>query len=321
MAKFLLYDKPGTYTFIPKLCHIHLQEYVSPQKSKMILTWLYGCIGVLNHSRKGDAIICVLDIQAVICYWLCRFTFRHRNIFAINLLLKQKSSIKNKVASYLYRKALLSPHFKASVTSIEYGDLLNKHLGIDVKYTLIRDVYKDEYDNTRNHATCNGTIFCGGRNGRDWNFMLSVARLTPNVKFQLAMPKSIALSINDIPNNVSIYTDIPEQKFLDLIAQSSLVALPLDTDAPAGLIVMFQAAAFNKLVVTTSTPVTQGYINESNGCLLPNNAEYWSQTIIHYLSKPEEASQKAKKFHKFLQDECNEKKYVAAITDAVKNLA
>ncbi len=320
MAKIILYDKPGTYTFIPKLCPIQLQEYVSPQKSRKILTWLFGCFGVLKRSRKGDAIICVLDIQAVICYWLCLLTFRHRSIFAINLLLKQKTSLKNKIASYLYRKALTSTHFKASVTSVEYGSLLNKHLEIDINHPLIRDVYKEEYDKASSLAICNGSVFCGGRNGRDWDFMLSVARLMPNVKFQLAMPKSIALNISDIPQNTTIYTDIPEQKFLDLIAQASLVTLPLDTDAPAGLIVMFQAASFDKFVITTDTPTTQGYINESNGCLLSNNAEYWCQAINHYLTNSSEADKKAKQFHRFLQEECNEAKYVDAITDVIKNL-
>lgn len=320
MAKFILYDKPGTYTFIPKLCPFQLQEYVSPQKSKMALTWIYGCFGILKHSHNGDTIICVLDIQAVICYWICRFTFRNRYIFAINLLLKQKTSLKNKIASYLYRKALTSPRFKASVTSREYGEYINKHLGISINHSLIRDVYKKEYDNSTSMSKCNNSVFCGGRNGRDWNFMLSVAQLMPNIKFHLAMPKDLVAGFDNIPNNVSIYTDIPEQQFLDLIAQSSIVALPLDTEAPAGLIVMFQAASFDKLVLTTDTVTTRGYINNSNGCLLPNNTESWCQSINYYLNNSEEANRKAIQLHRFLQEECNETKFVDAITNVIKNL-
>ena len=40
--------------------------------------------------------------------------------------------MKNRMASFLYKRALLAPNFKATVTSRHYGEWLNGKLGIDV---------------------------------------------------------------------------------------------------------------------------------------------------------------------------------------------
>ena len=66
-----------------------------------------------------------------------------RNVVCLNLLLKQKNTLKNKLASWIYKQALLADNFHATVTSREYGKWLNKSLGINVEYTLLHDVFHD----------------------------------------------------------------------------------------------------------------------------------------------------------------------------------
>ena len=44
-----------------------------------------------------------------------------------------------------------------------------------------------------------------------------------------------------ISPNVQVKYDIPENEFLELLNSSQLVVMPLDTEAPAGLIALFQA--------------------------------------------------------------------------------
>jgi glycosyltransferase involved in cell wall biosynthesis len=316
---YLLSDKIGTYSFIKKYIKDPIIEYNSPQKKKLYLTWICGSIGVICQSKKNDTILCVLDIQAVICYWICFLTFRKRNIVAINILLKAKDTLKNKVASFLYKVALKSKYFHASVTSEEYGLLLNKYLGISKEYAIVKDVYKDQYEIPKKNISGNNLVFCGGRNGRDWNFMIDVAINMPHVNFCLALPKQNAEMLKNVPTNITLYTDVPERKFLELIEQCSIVALPLDTEAPAGLIVMFQAAAFDKMVITSNTATTRGYITEDNGCLLPFNVKDWSNAIQYYLSNQDIAIEKAKKFHEFLLSECSERKYVDSLSNLIKN--
>jgi glycosyltransferase involved in cell wall biosynthesis len=149
--------------------------------------------------------------------------------------------------------------------------------------------------------------------------MIDVAINMPHVNFCLALPKQNAEMLKNVPTNITLYTDVPERKFLELIEQCSIVALPLDTEAPAGLIVMFQAAAFDKMVITSNTATTRGYITEDNGCLLPFNVKDWSNAIQYYLSNQDIAIEKAKKFHEFLLSECSERKYVDSLSNLIKN--
>jgi len=58
-------------------------------------------------------------------------------------------------------------------------------------------------------------------------------------------------------------------EFRSLLNRSSLLALPLNTEAPAGLIVLFTAGLMSKAVVTTNNLTTREYIvNGVNGKLV-----------------------------------------------------
>ena len=41
--------------------------------------------------------------------------------------------------------------------------------------------------------------------------------------------------------------------------------MPLDTEAPAGLIALFQAATYGKMVITTDTVTTREYFSGDRG--------------------------------------------------------
>ena len=100
-----------------------------------VLRYLSGALSVLRRSSRDDVIICWYDAQAVATWWLCRLFFLRREVICLNLLLKQKDTFKNKVASWLYKHALLSDNFCATVTSREYGYWLNEKLGIEKRYS------------------------------------------------------------------------------------------------------------------------------------------------------------------------------------------
>lgn len=94
----------------------------SPKDKKLFVTWTKGVKVTLAQTSENDTIVCWYDFQAILCYWFALLTFRHRKIVCVNLLLKDKNTLKNKVVSWFYKKALNSKHFVASVTSTEYGD-------------------------------------------------------------------------------------------------------------------------------------------------------------------------------------------------------
>ena len=65
---------------------------------------------------------------------------KKRKIVCINILLKDKRTIKNKTVAYLYKRMLNSSNIIASVTSKEYGEHIKKRLNFKKDFFLLHDV-------------------------------------------------------------------------------------------------------------------------------------------------------------------------------------
>ena len=118
--------------------------------------------------------------------------------------------------------------------------------------------------------------------------------------------------------NTNVKTEISESKFLTLMCQSSLVLMPLNTEAPAGLIVMFQAAANGKLIIASDTVTTREYFADNRGVLCKKSIDEWNIQIRFWLEHTAQAQERAKKFRQFLEKECSEKKYAELLNQLVK---
>lgn len=314
---YLLFDNSndrGRLSFISKNLSIEVIEVFSPKANHIFVGWLKGVMNVLHISHNHDTIVCWYDFQAILCYWLGILTFRRRKIVCINLLLKEKHSIKNKLVSWLYKKALNNKNVVASVTSVEYGEYLKKRLGIERKMFLVHDVFQKSYIVENNKDIVPNSVFCGGRNGRDWGFMMEVAKAMPHVKFHMVMPEAIFHEYeHELPNNAIARYNLPLDEFLKEMCSCEIVALPLDTEAPAGLIVLFQAAANKKYIITTDTMTTREYLSDGRGCLLPNEVASWTQAIAEKLGDNQANAEASDKLLTFLRNECSEKKFVEGI--------
>lgn len=321
---YLLFDNPNDkkkVSFITATFSSEVKETYSPKRNKLIVGWLLGCLKVLKLSQKDDTIVCWYDFQAVLCYWLAKISFNQRKIVCINLLLKDKSSMKNKVVSWLYKKALKSKHFVASVTSVEYGIHLKERLGINKELFLLHDVFHEDYKVNASLDIYPNTVFCGGRNGRDWRFMLEVAKAMSHVQFHLVMPKATYDECqHELPSNVVASYNISMEDFMKEMCSCEIVALPLDTEAPAGLIVLFQAAANMKYIITTDTMTTREYLSDGRGCLLTNVVDIWSKAIDEKLGKVKPNAMASEKLLNFLETECSEEKFVEGIETMIKKV-
>ena len=320
MRYFLLFDNNNhgngfiAHKFVFPVTEIHSSEH-----GKKIFCWLKGVVNVLKMSRRDDTIICWYDFQAVMFWCLCRLCFKRRYIICINVLLKDKPSFRNKLVSCLYKAALTSKNFKASVTSKQYGEWLNRKLSTNVKFTLIHDVYHDSYEYGREVSVNPKSVFCGGNNGRDWNFIIEVAHTMPDVKFNIVMPYNVYLNYSSkFSDNMNVRYDIPYDEFMKELCSSAIVCLPLDTQAPAGLIVMFQAAANMKAIITTRTVTTVEYINEERGVVIENNLSEWKDAIIQCLNNNSESMRKAQNMKDFLVTKCNENEFVKSVKSMLK---
>ena len=319
---YLLFDNPNDkekVSFITNSFSFEIKEIYSPKWDKLIIGWIIGSLTILKLSKSNDTIVCWYDFQAVLCYWLAKLSFRQRKIVCINLLLKDKATAKNKFVAWLYKKALKSKCFVASVTSVEYGKHLKNRLGIDKDLFLLHDVFHEDYKVNASLDVCPNTVFCGGRNGRDWKFMLEVAKAMPHVQFHLVMPKVTYVEYqHELPSNVVVRYNISMEDFMKEMCSCEIVALPLDTEAPAGLIVLFQAAANMKYIITTDTMTTIEYLSDGRGCLLPNDVDVWKKAINEKLGLDKSNIQASKKLLNFLQAECSEEKFVDGVETMIK---
>ena len=239
----------------------------------------------------------------------------------VNLLLKDKDSVKNKIVAWLYKKALKSKYFVASVTSVEYGIHLKERLGINKELFLLHDVFHEDYEVNAFLDVCPNTVFCGGRNGRDWRFMIKVAKVMPHVQFHLVMPKVTYDDYqHELPSNVVARYNISMEDFIKEMCSCEIVALPLDTEAPAGLIVLFQSAANMKYIITTDTMTTREYLFDGRGCLLPNDVEVWKKAINEKLGNVKSNIIASEKLLNFLESECSERKFVEGVETMINKL-
>ena len=97
------------------------------------------------------------------------------------------------------------------------------------------------------------------------------------------------------------------------MCQSQLVVMPLDTEAPAGLIAIYQTAANGKMSITSDTVTTQEYFEEGRGALCERKVDNWKDKIQYYLQHPADADACVMKFKNYLESECSEEKYAKII--------
>lgn len=314
MANVLLFDNQRDlsilYLYFDKVIH-------SPESKRLIVDWTRGAWKALRSTHKQDTIVCWYDFQAIILYWLGRCTGQQRNIICINILLKNKPTWKNRIIRKLYKQTLLSPCFKATVTSMEYGKRVKEWIGYNGEFTLLHDLYFENYRLADREKIIEqpNTVFCGGSNGRDWPLMIRVARAMPQVKFHLVLTRQGLGEIKEpIPENVTILYDISLNDFVHEMCKASIVCNPLDTEAPAGLIVMFRSAANDKPIIATKTVTTQEYIKSGErGILVENTVEAWCNAICEMLENRDKATDMAHSLHTFLREECNEIQFVHTI--------
>lgn len=309
------------YKYLQNALGKNSQVVFSKDYSQRVLRYLSGVTKVLRMSGSGDTIVCWYDAQAIVCWWLCKILSMRRKIVCINLLLKQKKTWKNRLVSRLYKRALMDENFKASVTSRYYGDWINEKLGVSVEYTLLHDVYHDYYEMPQWKESEKDIVFCGGCYGRDWPLMMEIVKAMPEVKFCLVMTaemekRHFSRMNRQYPENVKVLTDIPYKQFMYCLCLSGMVCMPLDCEAPQGLIVMFEAAANDKLILTSDTPTTREYFGESQR--LGKDVNEWCKAISYHLVHQDERQQRAAKFHQFLKEQCNELLFAKKVKEMVE---
>lgn len=322
---YVLYDKPEHLEDMSFLTRDLTSPFkaIYPDVRCTSIKFMYKyCLDCVKKSTDNDIIICWYDFMAVICWWICFFKRKKRNIVAINILLKYKPTMKNRIARMIYKKPLKSSNFYATITAKEYGDMLNDMLEIEKDYVLLHDVYhyngNECWDEIPDY---NKTVFCGGRNGRNWKLLFEIAKKMPDVIFDCVMPREYSeIYADEISENVNVYCDVSLDKFNDILYKSQIIVMPLDTQAPAGLTVLFEAAAYSKPVITSDTITTREYFSDKRGILCGDDVKDWIEAIRICLQNSDEVRRYTSNLKRYLETECSEYKYAATIKNIVNNI-
>lgn len=315
---YFIFDNPADKSKMEFLYEYATKDYQQVYPEHQLLGLKEQAVFVrkcISKTTEKDQMVFWYDFMGIICWWICKFTLKKRKIIILNILLKDKQSKKNALVKFLYKRVLNDKGVVATVTSKEYGTWLNRLLDLNRTFPLLHDIYYGDAADQK--SSSGGYVFCGGRNGRDWNMLMEIAKGIPNVSFKCVMQRSTVDSLHNMPANVEILCDIPEHEFLDLLGRSSIVAMPLDTDAPAGLIALFQAGMYKKLVITSNTPVTREYISKERGVLCSTKEE-WINAIKCFITNTDEGKTKARNFNAFLNKECSKEIYAKELMKLVR---
>lgn len=316
---YLVFDDPGNkekMNFLLDYKTKNIKQIFPPQKLNSPKDMFMFVVESLGHSTDGDTIIYWYDFMGILCWWLCRLKRINRRIIILNILLKDKNTLKNKFAKFLYKRVLKDDTVISTITSKEYGNWINQLLGLNRQYYLLRDIY---YGDAETNFETGNSIFCGGRNGRDWDKLIQIAAKMPDTAFTCVMPKSVYQEKkNRFPSNIHAVFDVPENEFLSLLQTSSLIVMPLDTEAPAGLIVFFQGGMYKKMIITSDTATTREYITNERGARCSGDVEDWVNTIRYYINNKKEAIAKGYQFNCFLNEQCSVEIYAKTLNTLVE---
>ncbi|MBU1139076.1 MAG: glycosyltransferase, partial [Proteobacteria bacterium] len=250
--------------------------------------YLRLAITSIYRSKPGSIIVSWNFIVGAIVAFICQLLNINRTIISLNMISHKKGLLNSFLRKKTYNIAFKYPKF---YTTINSQDLLKSYsceydFNQNHFYTL-PDCFSEAYE-TSDFTMGDGSVFCGGEAMRDWETLFKAATLVPEINF-IAIARKINFNHHlVIPKNVKLLFDTDPDYFYKRLKGSSIVALPLSTNAPAGLIVMIRAALLSKPIIITSTPSTKNYILDSiNGILIEHNDSHMlADKIKNLLSNP-----------------------------------
>lgn len=216
----------------------------------------------VNVAEDGDIIISLSCTPGIFCSYLARGS--KIKILALTLLIHQnnKNSIIERLRNKFYKGAFKNKLFWTSCNSkldIEkYESLFNlKEKNIFCLPDTIENIDLSKYQNIKNEDY----VFAGGISERDWDTVIKSADKLKNIKFKIVAKREDWKNSYPILPNVEVYFNVEPEVFDKLLMKSSIVLLPLKSEATAGLMVLFKAIQFKKNILATRTNSTKLFID------------------------------------------------------------
>jgi len=168
-----------------------------------------------------------------------------------------------------------------------YSILVRRSLGLITNSSAERETIPARYGispGRLRYVPLNSTILNPAPSGQDDGFVLSAGRTLRDYSTMVMAARHIAAPViiiggahdldrltQPLPGNVTVMQEVSREVYLDHLRRCRVVALPLrPTQRSTGQVVMLEAMAFGKPVVTTESPGTVDYIRHGEtGFLIP----------------------------------------------------
>ena len=238
----------------------------------------------LIQSDRDDIMICVNFTSAIGMGYMSRLMGKRRTIIALNMIAHQRPWPVEMIRRSLYRPVMRTKNFVITVNAEEYIAEYSQRFQVQKQKFF---VLHDPVQPIITHNSLNGPntyVFTGGEAKRDWDTLFKACRNLPDIKFVcIAREKYFGIK-TDVPANVELLFDTDYRTFVDNMKAASAITLPLNSQSPAGLIVLLESAALYKPVIATKTPSTQNYIKDGiSGFLVEQGSVEELTEKIHIL--------------------------------------
>jgi glycosyltransferase involved in cell wall biosynthesis len=279
----------------------------------------------LVKAKKNDIIICWLDVIAIYVLLLSCLSGKRRKIIAVNVMFNENTSILTKIKKECMRWLLSNKNIYPTITSVSLSQYYKDIFNLPSKeFFVLHDTYgtrRERLQNIKCRTQSEKYVFCGGTNGRDWNAFTKIAQELPNINFIAVGNRKNILGEN-YPANIQYHYNIPYQQFLELFANAAVLVLPLNTEAPAGLIVLLEGALLSKAIVTTDNVTMREYVVSGENGFLIKKGDYkeFAEKVNEVFSNEQIQKSFGENLKKAIIEKCSPEVYVSTLIKIINQV-
>jgi glycosyltransferase involved in cell wall biosynthesis len=216
-------------------------------------------------AREGAAVVVSHDPQVsfVTELFLRRFGYRGKHLaFSFNYP-KLPTGLTRKVHGGAYRTV-----DRFVVYSTMERELYGRYFGIPLEKLQMIHWAVNPPPVEPDMPVVDGDYVCAiGGNGRDYATLVEAARRLPKVHFVLVV-RPHSLNGLDVPQNVTVATNIPLARAMNLLKFARFMALPLTgADVPCGHVTLVHAMHLGKAMAVTRSSGVSDYVREGENAL------------------------------------------------------
>lgn len=168
-----------------------------------------------------------------------------------------------------------------------------------------------------------GFVLAAGRTLRDYPTLLRAAQRLPEIPMTVICGRDDVQGL-EIPASVKIFRELARAQYLDHLRRCRLVALPLlNTERATGQVVMLEAMAMGKPVITTRSPGTvDTIVNGENGLLIePGDDAALAREIARLWNDPAARQRLGAAAVRTMQESASAERHARLKLDAIAALA